>query len=58
MLRQEADVEVARQLVVEDEHVAVVEEPLGDDHLLLVAAREQPHRPVGMGDFYGEPLDE
>src|SRR6185436_16605491 len=37
-----AHVDAARRLV-EDEHVAVLREPLGDDDLLLVAAREVAH---------------
>ena len=37
-----ADVDAARRLV-EEQDVAVAQQPLGDDDLLLVAAREQPH---------------
>ena len=42
-----ADVDAARRLV-ENQHVAVAQKPFGDDDLLLVAARKQPHLlPVG-----------
>jgi hypothetical protein len=55
-----ADVDAARRLV-EDQHVAIAQQPLGDDDLLLVAAREQA-RFLGVGrgldrelPMYGRP---
>ena len=41
-----ADIDAARRLV-EDQDIAVAQQPLGDDHLLLVAAGKKPALPAG-----------